>query len=215
MISWLMILGFAISSSVDNFGVGISYGIRNIHIGFFSNLLVAVICFLFSGCGILFGKWLSIIVPGIFPILMGAFLLCIIGIRIILLTTPHNKQAITKTITKETLPVQAQTITAILENPEIADSNHSGEISAGEAIVLGIALSANALTNGLGAGLLGLSPVAISLTAAIGSFLTIWLGVMLGKKVADVRIGSYTLGEFGTLISGILLLIIAITTFFY
>ncbi|HAS00579.1 MAG TPA: sporulation membrane protein YtaF, partial [Brevibacillus sp.] len=31
--NWLLILGFAVSSSLDNLGVGISYGIRNIRIG--------------------------------------------------------------------------------------------------------------------------------------------------------------------------------------
>lgn len=211
--TWLIILGFAVSSSIDNLGVGISYGIRNIRIGLISNLLVAAICFVLSEAGILFGKWLSIIMPGVLPILIGAFLLFIIGLRIILLTAPRHKQlANDDKRTESVMPTQS--ITAILENPEIADTDKSGEIGLGEAIILGIALSANALTNGLGAGLLGLSPLAISLAAAVGSFITVWLGVYLGKKVADVQIGSYTLGEFGTIVSGIILLVIATTTFF-
>jgi putative sporulation protein YtaF len=206
-----MVLGFAISSSVDNLGVGISYGIRNIRIGLISNLLVAVICFVFSEAGISFGKWLSIIMPGVLPVMVGAFLLFIIGIRIILLTAPRSKHQSNDEVRSKV--TQPQGITAILENPELADADKSGEIGLGEAIVLGIALSANALTNGLGAGLLNLSPLAISLTAAIGSFLTVWLGVYLGKKVVAVRIGGYTLGEFGTILSGIILLVIATTTF--
>lgn len=209
--TWLIILGFAISSSVDNLGVGLSYGIRNIRIGLMSNLVVAVICFLFSEAGILFGQWLSIIMPGVLPVLVGALLLFIIGIRIILLAAPRKKELSNDEV-KNTV-AQNQSITAILENPEIVDVDNSGEIGLGEAIILGIALSANALTNGLGAGLLGLSPLAISLTAAVGSFITVWLGVYLGHKVADVRIGSYTLGEFGTILSGVILLVIATTTF--
>ena len=210
MMTWLIILGFAISSSIDNLGVGMSYGVRNIRIGLISNLLVAVICFVFSEAGISFGKWISIIMPGVLPILVGAFLLFIIGIRIILLSAPRKKEtAPDETMT--TLP-SPQNITAILEHPEIIDTDRSGEIGLGEAFFLGIALSANALTNGLGAGLLGFSPLAISLTAAIGSFITVWLGVYIGKKMADVQIGSYTLGQFGTIISGIILLIIAATT---
>jgi putative sporulation protein YtaF len=209
--TWLIILGFAISSSVDNLGVGISYGIRNIRISLTANLLVAVICFVFSEAGILFGKWLSNIMPGVLPLLVGAFLLFIIGLRIILLAAPRKNQLSNNEITPKV--GQTQSITAILENPEIADIDKSGEIGLGEAIILGIALSANALTNGLGAGLLGLSPLAISLTAAAGSFITVWFGVSLGQKVADVRIGSYTLGEFGTIASGIILLIIASTAF--
>ncbi|MFM1653933.1 sporulation membrane protein YtaF [Brevibacillus sp. B_LB10_24] len=209
--AWLLILGFTISSSIDNLGVGISYGIRGIRIGLLSNLLIAVICFLFSEAGITFGLWLSKVLPGIFPALAGAFLLFIIGLRIILLAVPRKKQASTEGGAEE---APAKGFKAILKNPEIADADKSGEIGFGEAIVLGIALSANALTNGLGAGLLGLSPLAISLMAAIGSFVTVWAGVVLGSKVASVRIGSFTLGQFGTLLSGVILLVIAFNALF-
>jgi len=41
---WLFILGFALSSSIDNFGVGISYGVRKIRIRWLSHLLIAAIC---------------------------------------------------------------------------------------------------------------------------------------------------------------------------
>ncbi|CCF12973.1 putative sporulation protein YtaF [Brevibacillus laterosporus GI-9] len=105
-----------------------------------------------------------------------------------------------------------KSIKGILENPEKVDLDKSGEIGVGEAFILGIALAANAVTNGLSAGLMGLSPHAISITAAIGSFITVWAGVALGKKVASVRIASFTLGQFGTIISGVMLLVIAANT---
>ncbi|KHO63330.1 putative sporulation protein YtaF [Thermoanaerobacter uzonensis DSM 18761] len=200
---WLIILGFAISSSIDNFGVGISYGIRNIRISLFCNTIIAVIAFLFSISGIAFGKWLNSILPGSLPIFVGAFLLFIIGLRIILLAVPR------KSLNKDIQQSKADSIKGILENPEIADLDKSGEINLFEAILLGIALSANALTNGLGAGLLGLSPFAISLTTSIGSFISVWGGVKLGKRVAEIRIGSFTIGQFGTVISGVILLFIA------
>lgn len=210
--TWLLILGFAVSSSLDNFGVGIAYGIRNIRISWLSNMVIAVICFLFSVAGIVFGLWLADILPGILPTLVGGFLLFIIGLRIVLLAVPRKKQ-----IANEKGDEPATNVTSvkeILEHPEIADADKSGEIGFGESIILGIALSANALTNGLGAGLLGLSPLAISLTAAIGSFITVWSGALLGKKVADVRIGSFNLGEAGTAVSGIILIAIAVEVFF-
>ena len=102
---------------------------------------------------------------------------------------------------------------AIFKNPELADADKSGEISWGEAAVLGVALSANALTNGLGAGLLGFSPHIISLTAALGSLVSVWAGVKLGVKLSAIRIGGYPLGQFSTVISGIIIIIIAITAF--
>ncbi|HHW57095.1 MAG TPA: sporulation membrane protein YtaF [Clostridia bacterium] len=207
---WLIILGFAISASIDNFAVGISYGIRNIRIGLFSNSIIAIIAFLFSISGIFFGKWLNLILPGSLPVIVGAFLLFIIGLRIILMAVPRKPPAekIQQSSPKTT------SIKDILENPEIVDLDKSGEISLLEAILLGIALSANALTNGLGAGLWGFSPFAISFNTAIGSFVSVWAGVQFGTKVANIRIGSFTIGQFGTIISGVILLIIAYKALF-
>ncbi|HEY2421155.1 MAG TPA: sporulation membrane protein YtaF [Neobacillus sp.] len=208
---WLIILAFAVSSSIDNLGVGISYGIQKIRIEMGANLLIALICYLMSITGITFGIWLANILPGILPVMIGALLLCIIGIRIILLASPR----------KNGIPAvnndhgsQSHSFKGILKNPEEADVDQSGVIGWGEAVFLGVALSANALTNGLGAGLLGFSPQVISIAAAIGSFVTVWAGVRLGYKLAAVRIGSFSLGQFGTIISGIIILVIAITAFF-
>ncbi|GGH31276.1 sporulation membrane protein YtaF [Paenibacillus segetis] len=207
MTAWLLILGFAVSSSLDNLGVGISYGIRGIRIGFLSNVTIAVICFLLSMTGIMSGQWLSKVLPGIFPVLVGAFLLFIVGIRIILLAAPRKKHQPPQANVEE--GSGAGSIKGILQNPETADADQSGAIGLGEAAILGVALAANAVTNGVGAGLIGLSPLAISLTAAIGSYITVWLGVGLGRKVASVRIGSFTLGQFSTVLSGIIIVGIA------
>lgn len=207
--AWLLVAGFAISSSLDNLGAGISYGIRKIRIGFVSNLIIAVICFFFSEIGILGGQWLSSVLPGIFPAVVGAFLLFVIGIRIMLLAVPRKQQT---TIPKE--EGSSPNRQGILQNQDRSNTNKSGDIGYGESILLGVALSANAITNGVGAGLLGLSSLAISSTAAIGSFVTVWLGVAIGKKAAGIRIGSFSLGQFGTLLSGIILLFIACNTIF-
>ncbi len=208
---WLIITAFAVSSSIDNLGVGISYGIRKINIRMGPNFMIAVICFLFSMAGISFGLWLSNILPGMLPIILGSFLLFVIGIRIILLAAPR-KRVPSKGMEKH--KEQSKSLKGLLKNPESADTDQSGEISWGESVILGVALSANALTNGLGAGLLGLSPLAISITAAIGSFISVWAGVKLGARLANVRIGSFTVGQFGTVISGAIILVIAVTAFF-
>lgn len=209
---WLIILGLAISSSIDNLGVGITYGIRGIRIRLLSNMLISVICFLFSAAGIYFGQWVSKVMPGIFPVLLGAFLLTVIGIRIILLAIPRHPKPIDQT--DKDSAATAKGLSGILKNPERMDWDQSGDIGWAETVILGIALSANALTSGLGAGLLGLPPFLIAFTAAIASFITVWLGVLLGSKVAHLRIGAFSVGQFGTLISGILLIIIAANTFF-
>lgn len=210
MMEWFLIVGFAISSSIDNLGVGMSYGIRDIRINWLSNLVIAMICFLFSEGGILFGNWLSDVIPGVLPDVIAAFILFAVGLRIILLALPRNKHGSRLAAGVRSMKAPRGKFAAILENPEMADMDHSQEIGFGEAILLGIVLSANALTNGLSAGLIGLSPLAISLVSAAGSFIAVWAGVYLGHKVVDFRIGSFTLGQFGTILSGIILLLIAV-----
>jgi putative Mn2+ efflux pump MntP len=144
--------------------------------------------------GIMFGRWISTILPGLFPVIIAVVLLTLIGIRIILLVVSQRNNGIGE-----------------LGSTDQENVRYIGWI---ESSVLGVALSANALTNGLGAGLLGLSPLAISLASAFGSFITVWLGVTVGQKAANVQIGKFTLGQFGTLISGITILIVAFTQIF-
>lgn len=200
---WLLVLGFAISSSIDNFGVGVSYGVTKIKIGFKANLLIAMIAFLFSITGIYFGGYISKIMPGTLSTLVAALFVLIIGVRIILITLTAKRK------TSPSNSFENKGITSYLKQPERADSDKSGEISITEASVLGVAVSMNALTNGLGAGLMKLSPIYVSTAAAVFSFIAIWAGVKLGDRVANIRISRFNLGQFSTMISGAVLLIIA------
>lgn len=139
--TWLTILAFAIASSIDNLGVGMSYGLQKVEIQMRQNFLMAVICFLLSMGGIYAGIWVFTIIPGMLPIILGAILLFIIGIRIILLSKPQE----------ESVPETG--LKGLFKNPEEAKGYAGHEIGWLKSIVLGIALSANALTNGIGAGL--------------------------------------------------------------
>jgi putative sporulation protein YtaF len=204
---WITVLFLAFSSSIDNFGVGITYGIRGIKVGLLANLIISIIAFIFSEAGIVSGQYISKVFPGTLSNVIGAFFLLVIGLRIVLLTFPRkNKQIIINNDDESVTNI----VTNFLSSPEKADVDHSGDISSFEAIILGTAVSMNALTNGLGVGLIGLSPFAISIAASIFSFLAIWLGVLLGKKVANVKIGGWSLGQFSSIISGIILVLIAI-----
>ena len=235
MSQWLFVMALTVSSSLDNLGVGLSYGIRSIRIGIRSNILISIICFVFSACGIYAGMWISVILPGILPILLGSFILIIIGVRLVLLGVPrkgkapqiaqtvdevechhkkmkatcgHINQALDNTIKG---PISHDVgCTTNLVQPETKKNTNIGLV---ETIVLGVALSANALTNGIGAGLLGFPPLLISLFAAMASFITIQAGTAFGVKLSQVRIGRFNLGQFGTLISGCLLMIIAVSIF--
>ncbi|PET71714.1 sporulation membrane protein YtaF [Bacillus sp. AFS001701] len=204
---WITVLFLACSSSIDNFGVGITYGIRGIKVGLLANLIISIIAFIFSEAGIVSGQYISKVFPGTLSNVIGAFFLLVIGLRIVLLTFPRKDK---HTIINNEDESVSNIVTNYLSSPEKADVDHSGDISSFEAIILGTAVSMNALTNGLGVGLIGLSPFSISIAASIFSFLAIWLGVLLGKKVANVKIGGWSLGQFSSIISGIILVLIAL-----
>jgi putative sporulation protein YtaF len=218
MSQWLFIAALTISSSLDNLGVGLSYGIRDIRIGVRSNLLISFICFIFSACGIYFGMWVSVILPGVLPIILGSFILIIIGVRLVLLGVPRKGKEPQIAQVVDEANYNQKTENPDSTNPYIPSKSQPKKIrSIGilESIILGIALSANALTNGIGAGLLGFPPLLISLLAAVGSFITIQAGTAFGVKLAKVQIGKFTIGQFGTIISGCLLMIIAISIFLH
>ncbi|MEP9371674.1 manganese efflux pump [Mesorhizobium sp. KR1-2] len=199
---WFFIAALAFASSIDNLAAGLSYGVRGIRIGLGANLIIAAICFAFSEVGILFGQWIGEVLPGNLPDIVGAVLLFLIGIRILLLVLPRAKEEepAAPTSSRGTLAGWFARVLAV----------ESGRIGLVEALLLGVALSANALANAVGAGLLHMPSLAIALSASIGSLVTISLGVALGLRATQISIGRFDLGRFGTLVSGVILVCLAI-----
>ncbi|WP_042202551.1 manganese efflux pump [Paenibacillus camerounensis] len=72
----------------------------------------------------------------------------------------------------------------ILRTPSSADIDDSGSISSMEAMILGIALSLDAFGAGLGAALLGFSPVWTSLMIALFSGTFLLLGMKTGLRLS-------------------------------
>lgn len=83
---------------------------------------------------------------------------------------------------------QVGLVIQILKTPTAADMDHSGSISASEAIFLGLALSMDAFGAGLGASLVGYPPVDTVLSVSLMSLLFITLGIKIGYKYAETAI---------------------------
>ena len=92
-----------------------------------------------------------------------------------------------------------------MQHPDKADTDYSGDISTKESVLLGIALALNCLATGLGAGMTGLNAIAITVTTILFSFLTIFLGLIIGRKCV-----SCFSGDKATILAGILLIIIGL-----
>ncbi|EEL68678.1 hypothetical protein bmyco0001_41970 [Bacillus mycoides DSM 2048] len=93
----------------------------------------------------------------------------------------------------------------ILRKPTVADFDKSGTISAGEALLLGIALSIDSFGAGIGASLLGYAPAMMAVLVAVMSSLFLFIGMKLGTILSNMK----WLQKF-TFLPGVLLIIIGI-----
>jgi putative sporulation protein YtaF len=100
-------------------------------------------------------------------------------------------------------------IVSILNNPIIADWDFSGHIDLKEATALALALTINNIPNGVGAGMLGLSPLLTTLSVFFFSIITIWIGISSGL------FGFHRLGKSTGVISGLILIFVGVYEIFF
>lgn len=187
----LFIVGLALSSSLEHLGATSSYGIGQIDISVLSTVWITLVCFLES---IYFGQWVLLVLTG--------FLLSVIVIQIILLAIYRKNVTVHENIFSKQL-------TTIPKNLECFDFNQSGQMRVEKVIILLLGLSVHVIMNGVRAGFRVLPSLSISFTASLSSFFTLWMSVALGSKVTKIKICSFHLGKFGTLISGAIIIVSA------
>ncbi len=214
MHAWLHLLTIGVATNLDNLAVGVAYGIRRIWIPTASNLAIAAIAFVFSVVSAVAGTYVGRFMSASTANLVGAALMIGIGIWVL----PRRRRADAAPSAPdaandgshdhggkvETAPTHPSPI-RVLHAPELADSDHSGVISLGESLVLGVAVSINCLTNGLPAGLWKLQPLPVATCNAVLSFVTLWCGVWLGK-----RYGEHWLGRKADWIAAVLLILLGV-----
>lgn len=155
---------FAISANMDNFTVGLVYGIKKIRIGVFSNLIIALITgmgtLLSMSLGLFICRFVSVKVSNI----LGSAILIILGLYFILdYYRDYNSNS-------------------VLKNPEKADENKSGDIDIKEAFALAMALSMNNMALGIGASITGLNVLVTTVFTTFFSIVFIITGFNIGKS---------------------------------
>ena len=195
----LHLLFLSIAANLDNLGVGVAYGVKRIKVPPLSNLIIAVIAFIFGCVSVFTGSWIGRFLNDTTANTIGAILIIGVGLWMM---RPKKLQFI---LERNPLRSETSLIIKILHEPEVADSDHSALISWQESILLGVALSLNVCTNGISAGLWRLNAIYTALCMAIFSYITIAFGIILG-----LRYGSRWLGNKATFAAGILLILIGI-----
>lgn len=190
---WLTILFIGIASNLDNLGVGVSLGMRTMKIPQLSNFIIALISMAATYITLSLGKYVAHQIPYFYANLIGGLLITFIGIWTFWTSTKNNTHSMSD----------------ILQNPDRVDVDQNSFISWKESIPLGLALSLNALTNGFGAGISGISTTWTTISVGLFSFITVDLGIRAGYKISQTWIGKYA-----NQISGLLLIVIGIYEIF-
>lgn len=209
----ILLLAFAVS--IDGFGVGVACGIRKLVILPASLLIIclsssgAVAVSMFTGQSLLnyFSAEFAARAGGMILLLMGLYFI----IQSVRGLWQNKKNINNKGEETETVPADDSKRFAgsITRDPEKADVDKSGTLSAKESLVLGVALGADAFGAGFGAVLAGLSPVLTVIAVGLVKLILVPAGVQVGKKI--ISIGSYS--DYAPILSGLILMIIGIMVF--
>lgn len=202
----LILLAFAVS--LDGFGVGVTYGLRRIRIPVLSVVIIALCSGIVVWVSMQIGTVLSGYMSPNFARGIGAVILILIGSWAMIQFWKRRSQsdeaefepAEESAAPSSDLQIRSMASTVlmielkwigiviqILRTPQMADVDRSGIISASEALLLGIALSLDSFGAGLGAAMIGFSPLLTALVISTASGLFLLAGTQLGFKFAAWR----------------------------
>ncbi|MBS4176072.1 sporulation membrane protein YtaF [Lederbergia citrea] len=179
----LSILLLAIAISLDNFSTGLAYGLRKMTIPIKSILIIALCTAVSLGIAMFAGQLLLNVLTPASASRIGGIILILIGAWVIYQFFRTEKE---KPLTHEKLVLNWEIkslgiVVHILKKPTRADIDCSGTITGIEALLLGIALSLDAFGAGIGAAMLGYSPLILAGSAAFMSCIFLGGGLQLGK----------------------------------
>lgn len=181
----LILLAFAVS--LDSFSVGFTYGLRKMKIPLVSIIIIACMSALTLLISMLIGEVVSNILSPSIAERMGGLLLIMLGVWITFQTLRSHDTTQEETEEKVIATIEMKYFGIainILKKPLAADMDRSGTINGMEAILLGLALSLDAFGAGLGAAMLGFSPLLLACSIGVMSSLFIKAGMSFGNKLA-------------------------------
>lgn len=218
------ILILAFSSSIDSFGIGITYGLRKIKLSLLSNITLFIISIIITSTSILIGKNLNYILPEFITSLIGSLLLILMGSLIIfqVINKKEKKQISEAIISNSFAHNESQKIhqffikflgitIQIIKDPISSDLDNSKKIDIKESIYLGITLSIDSFCIGIGSSILGISSILFPILVSVFQIIFLSIG-----RLFAIRVGQSTKIPDNTwnLVSGILLIFIGISRMF-
>jgi len=180
----LAIVFLAVAVSFDGFAAGFVYGVRRLEVPFISLLTVSLLSALSMALSIGVGKLICLMVDIGVASLLGGAILCIIGGWIVVEALAYKESGPVDEREEFSGEARFRYIRGVLREPVRADIDHSGSISCGEAMLLGIALAMDAFGAGIGAAMTGLPLLLTAATVGLIKFVLVKSGVCVGRRVA-------------------------------
>ncbi|GIN22100.1 MAG TPA: sporulation membrane protein YtaF [Bacillus bacterium] len=201
------LLLLAVAISLDSFGAGLAYGLRNIKIPLKSIMIIALCTALSLGAAMFFGQLIQgFLSPAAANRIGGAILIAIGGWVIFQFIRSEKDQTGHQEKLEFNWEIKSLGIVIhILKKPTRADFDSSGTVTGVEAFMLGMALSLDAFGVGIGAAMLGFSPIILSGAAAVMGGLFLAGGIAFGGLFAHMR----AIQKF-TFFPGVLLIVIGL-----
>ncbi|OOE02664.1 sporulation membrane protein YtaF [Anoxybacillus kestanbolensis] len=180
MITWsLFLLAFAVS--IDGLTVGITYGMRNVHVPLRSLLIISFFSCMTFLVAMGIGRMLYMFFLPTVANAMGGGILIILGLWMLIqfmLKSDDKEEKFLMNVEIRSLGIVIQ----ILRKPTMADFDRSGTITGMEAVFLGIALSLDAFGAGVSAALLNYSVAFTTFLVCLLSFSFLFSGLKIGKS---------------------------------
>ena len=206
----------ALSVSIDSFGIGITYGIRNTKIFKVAKVILFSISILVTSLSIHLGSFLSNVFSETFTKWIGACFLILMGLWIIYqaLNTKKEEEKVLNNTSSPTIyefMINFLGITIqIIRNPISSDLDNSKGIDWKESIYLGLCLSIDSLCIGICSSMIGYSSFLFPILVASFQLIFLSIGRILGNKIFSI---SNIPENIWSTLSGVLLICIGVSRF--
>ena len=199
----------SVSLSIDALGVGVSYGIRKVRVPAASKCIICFLSVLFAAIGEWTGSFLYTVLPPAFSKWCGAGILFVMGLFILFQALRKEKDETVITIPKKEKIVSIAIkslglVIQVVRDPSLCDIDRSKHIDPLESLLLGFALSVDAIGVGIGFSLSGQWSLFTPLLIGIFQWLFLCIGLFSGEKLR--QIANPRLKSLISLLPGIILL---------
>lgn len=213
--SFFETLLLSMALSADAFAIGIACELRGIRTSMWARLLICFVSAIITATAVFLGSVISDFLPHWAGNLIGIIMLSALGVYVIYGAFAEKEKKPPKPRKENilTLAVKPLGITIrIIRNPAECDIDRSSAVDFAEACYMGVALSADSFAAGLGAGVGGGSAVWIPVMCGIFQLVFLCCGAKIGKKFYGMKNIKQ---KYLNLVSGIILIIIAIFRIFF